>query len=164
MLFNIYTWSCVTINEANHCWQYKFNSRTNENPKQKLFICLNLGVRTWFCCITQSRFKVWLPFSLISFFFFLFFNFLSSVLFSFLELIMFCRWLHAKGLLNQSLFSVYLKSLTSHSQLLNATKGPLTDKTIYYTSIRVTELIWKVKFCFHFYISAYRLQSDMIWR
>ena len=107
------------------------------------------------------RVEVWLPFPLISFFSP---NFLSSVLFSFLELIMFCRWLHAKGLLNQSLFSVYLKSLTSHSQLLNATKGPLTDKTIYYTSIRVTELIWKVKFCFHFYISAYRLQSDMIWR
>ena len=100
-----------------------------------------------------------LNFSSISFFFFFFSNFLNSVLFSFLELIMFCRWLHAKGLLNQSLFSVYLKSLTSHSQQLNATKGPLTDKTIYYTSIRVTELIWKVKFCFHFYIRSCKMQS-----
>ena len=35
----------------------------------------------------------------------------------------------------------YEMSLTSHSQLLDATKGPLIDKTIYYTSIRVTELI-----------------------
>ena len=40
------------------------------------------------------------PNFLFSFSFF-FFNFLSSVLFCFLELIMFCRWLHAKYLTTQ---------------------------------------------------------------
>ena len=26
---NIYTWLCVTLNDAKHCWPQKFNSRTN---------------------------------------------------------------------------------------------------------------------------------------
>ena len=44
-----------------------------------------------------------------------------------------------------SLFSVYVMSLTSHSQIFNATRGCLTNKTIFYTSTWVTKLIWNVK-------------------